>query len=293
MSAMRRVGVVYHPALEGAEAVARTLAGVAAERGVDQWVAPLPRDASAGGLAEAVAGSDLLVCVGGDGTVLHAAGIAARSETPVYGVRMGRLGFLAESTEPEGVAGLATLLDGGGRIEQRVMLRAWVEGAEAPPVDALNDIVIGGERLGRTVSVGLRVDGVLIAEYRADAVIASTATGSTGYALATGGPILHPMSQDVMVTPVAPHLSNTNALVLPPTAQIELLVARGARVLMIADGAVEQPVEAGAVVRVELSPLRVRFVRLGEERQFYARLAQRLGWLRADHALGADAASQS
>mgnify|MGYP003704836941 FL=1 len=93
MTTIRRVGVVYHPALDGAEAVARELAALVAAHGAAEWVAPLPRDASSDGLAEAVAGSDLLVCVGGDGTVLHAAGIAARSGTPVYGVRMGRLGF--------------------------------------------------------------------------------------------------------------------------------------------------------------------------------------------------------
>ena len=146
--------------------------------------------------------------------------------------------------------------------------------------------------LGRTVSVGLRVDGVLLAEYRADAVIAATATGSTGYALAVGGPILHPTSDDVIVTPVAPHLSYTNALVLPGSADIELVVARGIRALMIVDGAHEQPIESGAVVRIGLSPLRVRFFRLGEERQFYANLARRLGWLRIDHALGPEAGGQ-
>lgn len=291
MNRIRRIGVVYHPALEGAEAVARDLAALAAERGVEQWVADLPKDAGSGGLAEAVAGSDLLVCVGGDGTVLHASGIAARSGTPVFGVRMGRLGFLAESTEPEAAAGLATILGGGGRIEERMLLRAAADGRE--PVDALNDIVIGGEHLGRTVSVGLRVDGVLLAEYRADAVIAATATGSTGYALAVGGPILHPTSDDIIVTPVAPHLSYTNALVLPGSADIELVVARGIRALMIVDGALEQPIESGAVVRVSRSPLQARFARLGEERQFYANLAKRLGWLRIDHALGPDASQRA
>lgn len=291
MSPVRRLGAVYHPAIEGAEAVARELASLATQRGVESWVAELPRDAgSSGGLAEAVAGSELLVCVGGDGTVLHASALAARSETPVFGVRMGRLGFLAESTEPEAGAGLLAILDGKGRVEERTMLRAQVGGG--PAFDALNDIVIGGEHLGRTVSVGLRVDGVLLAEYRADAVIAATATGSTGYALAVGGPILHPTSGDVIVTPVAPHLSYTNAIVLPGSADIELVVARGIRALMIVDGATEEPIESGAVVQIGPSPFRARFVRLGQERQFYANLARRLGWLRIDHALGPDASTE-
>lgn len=284
---MNRVGCVYHPAIVGAQAVAREIEALVTARGLECWVAELPRDGVDGDLSERVAGSDLLVCVGGDGTVLHASGIAARSGTPVFGVRMGRLGFLAESTEAEAPAALALILDGGGRIERRAMLQAQVGDGQA--LHGLNDVVIGGEHLGRTVSVGLRVDGVLLAEYRADAVIAATATGSTGYALSVGGQILHPTADDLIVTPVAPHLSYTNALVLPGTAQVEFQVARGIRALLIVDGLHEQPVESGALVRVTRSPFSATFVRVGEERQFYANLARRLGWLRIDHALGPDA----
>ena len=261
-----------------------------AARGIDHWVAELPRDnadGAEGRLREAVAASDLLICVGGDGTVLHASGIAARSDVPVFGVRMGRLGFLAEATEAEAPDGLATILDGGGRIERRMMLQARVGDGE--PLHALNEVLIGGEHLGRTVSVGLRVEGVLLAEYRADAVIAATATGSTGYALAVGGPILPPTSQDLIVTPVAPHLSYTNALVLPGDARVELEVARGFRSLMIVDGAQEQAVSSGEIVHIGRSPMTASFYRLGGEQQFYANLAKRLGWLRIDHALGPDA----
>lgn len=284
---MNRVGCVFHPAIVGAEAVAREIEALVTARGLECWVAELPRDGVDGDLGERVAGSDLLVCVGGDGTVLHASGIAARSGTPVFGVRMGRLGFLAEATEAEAPAALAMILDSGGRIERRAMLQAQV--GDGPALHGLNDVVIGGEHLGRTVSVGLRVDGVLLAEYRADAVIAATATGSTGYALSVGGPILHPTADELIVTPVAPHLSYTNALVLPGTAQVEFEVARGIRALLIVDGLHEQPVESGARVQVTRSPFSATFLRVGEERQFYANLARRLGWLRIDHALGPDA----
>jgi NAD+ kinase len=279
-----RIGCLYHPSLSGADAVAHELGRLVGEHGVEHWVAPLPPDGT-GGLEEAVAGSDLLVCVGGDGTVLHAAGIAALADVPVFGVRMGRLGFLAEATESEAPEALGAILAGGGRVDRRSMLRAQV--GEAPPLHALNEVVIGGERLGRTVSVGLRVEGVLLAEYRADAVIAATATGSTGYALSVGGPILHPTSDDLIITPVAPHLSYTNALVLPGDAEVEFEVARGIGALLIADGLQEQRVQSGAVVRVSRSPLTATFLRVGDERQsFYANLARRLGWLRIDHALG-------
>lgn len=288
---MKRVGCVYHPSVVGAEAVARALATIVERHGIEHWIAELPRDdanAADVRLREAVAGSDLLICVGGDGTVLHASGIAAPSGVPVFGVRMGRLGFLAEATEAEAPVGLETILTGGGRIERRMMLQAQV--GESDPLHALNEVLIGGEHLGRTVSVGLRVEGVLLAEYRADAVIAATATGSTGYALAVGGPILPPTSQDLIVTPVAPHLSYTNALVLPGDAHVEFEVARGIRSLLIADGSQERSLSSGEVVRIGRSPLTASFYRLGGEQQFYANLAKRLGWLRIDHALGPDRA---
>ena len=287
---MKRVGCVYHPSVAGAEAVARSLVAIVERHGIEHWIAELPRDsanAADARLREAVAASDLLICVGGDGTVLHASGVAAPAGVPVFGVRMGRLGFLAEATEGEAPAGLETILTGGGRVERRMMLQAQIGDDE--PLHALNEVLIGGEHLGRTVSVGLRVDGVLLAEYRADAVIAATATGSTGYALAVGGPILPPTSQDLIVTPVAPHLSYTNALVLPGDARVEFEVARGIRSLMIVDGSQERAMSSGEVVRIGRSPLTASFYRLGGAQQFYANLAKRLGWLRIDHALGPDA----
>ena len=290
LPSMRRVSFCYHPAVPGAQALAGRLAAVAAARGAERLLAELPRDGEDGELAGGVPGSDMLVCVGGDGTVLHASGIAARFGVPVFGVRMGRLGFLAEATEAEAEAALQRILDGDGRIERRVMLQARVGDTE--PQHALNDVVIGRMQLGRTVSVGLRVDGILLAEYRADAVIAGTATGSTGYALSVGGPILHPASTDLIVTAVAPHLSYSNALVLPGAAQIEFEVARGYEAVLLVDGRREQPVPSGTFVHVTGSPREALFIRLGSEQQFYANLARRLGWLRIDHALGSDSADR-
>jgi NAD+ kinase len=286
--AMKRVCVCYHPSVAGADAVARRLIHMLAARGVEHALAELLTNGADGALADCVPGADLLVCVGGDGTVLHASDVAARFGVPVFGVRMGRLGFLAEATEAEAEPALEQILDGGGRIERRVMLQTQVGDAE--PQHALNDAVIGRLQLGRTVSVGLRVDGVLLAEYRADAVIAATATGSTGYALSVGGPILHPTSKDLIVTAVAPHLSYSNALVLPGEAQIEFEVARGHEAVLLVDGRQEQPVPSGTFVQVTRSPREALFVRLGAEAQFYANLARRLGWLRIDHALGGEAA---
>ncbi|MDP6604890.1 MAG: NAD(+)/NADH kinase [Dehalococcoidia bacterium] len=282
---MERVGICYHPGLEGAHALAERLAARASERGVDVWLAALSWEEVARELAEQTPGSDALICVGGDGTVLHASEVAAQAGTPLFGVRIGRLGFLCEVTEAEAEPAIDSVLSGEARRERRSMVQARLNKDE--PVHALNDVVIGRRGVGHTISVGARINGELVAEYRGDAVIVATATGSTGYALSVGGPILHPSSADMVLIPVAPHLSRANALVLPAAAAVELEVARGFEAVMTVDGQVEQPVPDGAVVHVSRSPRSVDFLRLGEQDGFYSHLALRLGWLRPDHVLGA------
>ena len=287
MHAIRRCGVCYHPDVSGAGELAALLRDQVAAAGVEVWLAALARDGDGpqadGAVAAQLPGSDLLVCVGGDGTVLQASGLAAPLEVPVFGVRMGRLGFLAEATETDAPSALLSILEGGGRIEERSMALATAGDGEA--LHALNDVVIGRHRLGRTVSVGLQIDGVLLAEYRADAVVVATATGSTGYSLAISGPILYPTSPELIVAAVAPHLSYANALVIRGDTVVTLQMARGHEAVMTVDGHHERAVPDGTVVRVSRSARIARFVRLGGEEQFYANLARRLGWLRLDHQL--------
>lgn len=280
-----RVGVCYHPSLAGAAELAARLAEASRNAGASAWLSPLDWNRVDVELGEHLQSTDLLVCVGGDGTVLHAAGHAAGTPAALLGVRMGRLGFLTETTEAEAEAVLTHALAGEGHVEARALVQARVNGGA--PRHALNDLVIGRKTLGRTISIGAIVNGVVLAEYRADAIIVATATGSTGYALSVGGPILHPSSDDLVLAPVAPHLTKANPLVLPGRdTQLTLMVERGFDAVLTIDGGPELVVESGSEVRVELSPLRARFLRLGSQDQFYANLARRLGWLRADHALG-------
>lgn len=278
------MAICYNTLVPGAEAVARRLAEQADHGGRAAWIHPLPEpqaEKASEPFEHLLDQASVLVCVGGDGTVLHAAAFAAVHRTPIFGVRMGRLGFLTETTEDEAQDALARLLDGEIRIERHHMIQASV--GEAPPYHALNDIVIGRATLGRTISVAARIDGVLLAEYRADALVMSTATGSTGYALSAGGPILHPASDEMVLVPVAPHLTRSNALVLPGETRLRLAVERGYEAMMTVDGLEQCAIESGMVVEVTRSPRNVEFVRLGGPNEFYGNLARRLGWLRQDH----------
>ncbi|MFA7249031.1 MAG: NAD(+)/NADH kinase [Dehalococcoidia bacterium] len=281
------VAVCYHRDVSGAAERAEVLAAQARAAGRRAWVSVLPLTGDGDGSAEFCArlrSSGLLVCVGGDGTVLHASEFAAQTQTPIFGVRMGRLGFLTETIEADAEASLAEVLRGNARLERHSMVQARI--GESEPMHALNDVVIGRAVLGRTITVGARIEGVLVAEYRADAIVIATATGSTGYALSVGGPILHPSSDEMIVVAVAPHLTRSNPLVLPGTTRLLLSVERSYEAILTVDGLHQRPVESGTVVEVSLSPRSAHFVRLGGPAQFYANLAKRLGWLREDHALG-------
>ena len=271
----------YHRSVAGAEGVARTLAQRVAERGLHVTVEALP-ESNGRFLAEAH-DHDLLVCVGGDGTVLHAASHAAERGLPIFGVRMGRLGFLTETVEERAAEDLGRVLDGEGHVERRMLVQAQL--GDEPPLHALNDVVIGRATLGRTISVHAHIDGVMLAEYRADALVIATATGSTGYSLSVGGPILHPESGDIILVPVAPHLTRANALVLPGETQLRLSVARGFEAVMSVDGIHYRQVDSGAEVTITRSERCADFVRLGDENEFYLNLAVRLGWLRLDHVI--------
>ena len=282
---MNKVGCCYHPKLEQGRRLAEELCAAAAGRVGETWIASAWDEEAT---RQHVPGTDLLFCIGGDGTVLRAARAVVPHDTLLLGVNVGHLGFLTELDAAAALARLPEILEGAGRIEERAMLHAQIvtpgtgDGGETPARhDALNDVVIGRVTLGRTVPVVARVDGAPLADYRADGVIIATATGSTAYSLSAGGPILPPESREILLTPLAPHLAPRNSVVLPPTAVVEVQLTPGEPATLSIDGERDLDLAAGETVRVTLSPHRARFLRLGPLTEFYERLARRLNWLRA------------
>jgi NAD+ kinase len=250
------------------------------------WVASAWDEEATRGHAE---DTDLIISIGGDGTVLRAARAIVPHDVFLLGVNMGRLGFLTELDQSEALERLPDILGGKARIEERAILHADLlpvgggpASAEGAHFHALNDVVLGRASLGRTVQVTVLVDGSRIADYRADGVVVATATGSTAYALSTGGPILHPESREIVLTPVAPHLVPRNAMVLPADAEVELRLALGQSAVLSIDGESDIDISPEVVVRVTASDHLARFLRLSHTIEFYARVARRLNWLREE-----------
>jgi NAD+ kinase len=273
---VNKVGVFVHSRWSAAVELAQRVRALLGERGVEVWQTSDWDDSA---VSESLAGTDLLICLGGDGTVLRAARVIVPHPVPILGVNMGRLGFLTEVRPGELVDRLADVLEGRCRTEERTMLQAQVPSWGATH-HALNDVVVGRASIGRPLYVEISVDGVRLAVHRCDAVIAATATGSTAYSLSAGGPILHPEARELLLTPVAPHLGSARPLVLPPDAVIDLTVTADKEAVVSFDGQIDRTLASGDAVTVCRSAHSARFLRFSKPQEYYGVLAEKLGWLR-------------
>jgi len=202
----KRVGILFQPKIQAAGDLARDLAEVVAGTGASVWVCSSWEEESA---KDQVDGTELIICLGGDGTILRAARIANQSSAPILGVNLGRIGFMTELSAEEALEQVPAFVKGEGWVEERTMLAVELESADEPPFYALNDVVVArGERC-RLIRVKASVDGEFLTMYKGDGVMVATATGSTGYSLAAGGPILHPQAKELLLLPIAAHLSLT------------------------------------------------------------------------------------
>lgn len=274
---MKKAGIFVHSKSADARRLADEVTAHLLAHGVDNVWATTDWDDVA--LARDMPGTELLVCLGGDGTVLHAARAVVPNHVPIIGVNMGRLGFLAEVRPDELLERLPDVLAGRYRLEERAMLQAQIP-SWGVTYHALNDVVIGRQTVSRPIYVDVSVDGSRLAIHRCDAVIVATATGSTAYSLSAGGPILHPESRDLVLTAVSPHMAAARPMVLPPDSSVELTVSADKEAIVSIDGQVDRPLASGEAVTVCRSPHVTRFVRFSNPEDYYGMLAERLDWLR-------------
>ncbi|MEZ4668608.1 MAG: NAD(+)/NADH kinase [Anaerolineae bacterium] len=272
------VGVLAHPLRPQSFPVARQIAAYLNSRHVSSWVHTRWDEVE---VATQVEGADLVVAIGGDGAMLRAARVCAPRGVPVLGINMGQLGFLTEIPGPDSwEETLAKVLAGDGWIEERMMIQASLMREEnlITSGEALNDIVISRGAAPRTVALETYIDGDWTTTYNADALIVATATGSTAYALACGGPILPPELRNILIVPVAPHLSMERPIVLSEGATVEVVTAldNTTEIVLTVDGINMGSVLPGDCIRVQASNHVSRFMRLRERHYFYRSLLDRL-----------------
>jgi NAD+ kinase len=227
--------------------------------------------------------ADLLVTFGGDGSLLTAARIGAPCGKPVLGVNLGGFGFLASVPRGEAREVLARLAAGEGRVEERLMLAARVmrRGKEAAAFFGLNDaVVLARGAPARLLRMKTRVGGEEVSDFPADGVIVATPTGSTGYALSAGGPVVEPRLRVLIIAPICSHNLSARPLVVAPEEGVEVTVPEiepGQEVALTVDGQVSCELRSGDRVQVGEAPFPAKLVAF-EEGGFYRRLRRKLGW---------------
>lgn len=272
---LRRVAILYNPfssaSIERSAKLAEWLRSreIAVWRGVSQEARDTP-----GVLNDA----DLMVAMGGDGTVLRAARLCFPLDIPVLAVALGHLSFMAE-VQPDEIEQAIELVDqGGGWYDERALIRASLYRQDIRIADftALNEIVLSRSEISRIVNVQVSVDGSPLTTYHADGVLVATATGSTAYALAAGGPIVDPRSRALLLVGIAPHLSRVPSMVLHEDAVVTLQLRSRHHANLAIDGRENLSLQEGDEVVVRRSPRVCTFVRLRPSSQFYSQLVARL-----------------
>lgn len=221
---------------------------------------------------------DLLIALGGDGTMLRAGHLCGPEHVPILGINLGGLGFLIEVQHSEWKPSLDRVLKGDYWLEKRMMLRAehFRDDEVLGTWDVLNECVIGRGEMVRPVHLTAEIDGHTLTTYVADGLIVATATGSTAYALAAGGPILPPELRNLLLVPVAPHLSVDRAIVLHEGSEVRITVRTEHQASLSVDG--QEPVAMLDLdgVRARASQHHVEFVRLQDSDYFYRNLTSRM-----------------
>lgn len=222
---------------------------------------------------------DALAVLGGDGTFLYGAGLVADHGVPLFGVNLGSLGFMTHFARSEAVEGIQAAAHGRLPIEERMRLAVTVRGAGGvlgETRSAVNDAVINQRSIARLLDLEARLDGTIIATYKADGVIVATPTGSTAYTLAAGGPILTPDLEALVLTPICPHALTNRPLVMRGDARLSVTNVSGGEVTLTIDGQWGRKLENGDAIEIRKTERPLRLYR--PSTSFFGVLRQKLSW---------------
>lgn len=286
---VKSVGIIANKRKAGIDAVLLELTAWLGTRGVavqvwDDLVGLIP-DSMVCPIEELARRSEIILALGGDGTLLRAARTVGDRLTPIVGINVGSLGFLTEVTVSEMYDALGAILGGNYKFEDRMNLdaRVWRDGKEIAGFSALNDIVINKGALARVIEMKTTVDGQYLATYTADGLIVATPTGSTAYSLSAGGPIVNPVMDAIIATPICPHTLAVRPMILAAEQEfgVELWAGHGPygepEVKLTVDGQVGFDLMSGDKIDFRRSNQRTRLV-LSGQRSFYEVLRGKLKW---------------
>lgn len=267
----KQIALLGHRNMEETSRLAESVAQYMTSKGIECEGGGLSDVGAQRSLDEA---TDLIVALGGDGTMLRAGALGAAAGIPVLGINLGRLGFLMEVHRDGWREAFDRLLAGDYWIESRMRVTVGLERGdeELGPWKALNECVVGRGRTGRPIRLRAELDGHYLAQYVADALICSTATGSTAYAMAAGGPILPPALRNLLLIPVAPHLSLDRAIVLPEGTTVRLTVVSEQEADLSSDGQVREALLKGDSITIRASHRDAQFVRFKDPGYFFRNL---------------------
>jgi NAD+ kinase len=283
--AVQAVGIISRPRRRDISAVAPGLIAWLEGRGVNvfcdsETAECISSACNVKAREEIPALSDLLIVLGGDGTLLAAARLLGERQVPILPVNLGGLGFLTSVTLEDLYPVLERAIKGQARYSERVLLESRVmrKGKPFHCARALNDAVLNKAALARIIDLELRVNGEFVTNYKADGLIVATPTGSTAYSLSAGGPIMYPIVSAFVITPICPHTLTNRPLVIPDSAKIEVGFAAGeAPIYLTVDGQVGVELQANDVVALNAAPERLLLVR-PQEKTYFSVLRDKLKW---------------
>ncbi len=260
MTAVARIGFAYNPTNDAADELRDRAEGWCGVRGLAHWSAPSSEFET---LLRELPTTDILVVLGGDGTFLRAARAVSDVDVPLLGVNLGKIGFLSK-VEADGLEDvLAQIAAGEYSVDERMSLRGVIRPAGRPggkAFFALNDVVVARGSLARVVRLDVAIGPSHLATFVADGLIVASPTGSTGYSFSAGGPILDPISRNLVVTPIAGYLSAIRSVVVSPTQTVTARVVDAYEALVSIDGREDVALSVGDVVEVSAGARSIRFV---------------------------------
>ena len=258
---VQRIGFAYNPTSEAAVELRERAAGWCAIRGIDNWAA---QAADFDSLSDQLPATDVLVVLGGDGTFLRAARAVIQVDVPLLGINLGKVGFLSKAEAGDLEHVLSRLVAGEFTVDERMALEGRIlsggRETNAAPHYALNDIVIARGALARVCRLDVAIGPSHLATFIADGLVVSTPTGSTGYSFSAGGPVVDPLSRNLIVTPIAGYLSAIRSVVVSPKQTVRCRVVDAVEALVSVDGREDVPIVAGDVIEVRALDRPIRLV---------------------------------